>query len=234
MNLLNLFKDYLGSQSKPSSKSTVKNYLSDLRFFIKWTEENYSFDFDPRLINVGIVENFKKSNVDLMLGSSLDRHMSSVRKFFFFLKEQGHIDTSPFEKTTPEKKEIDRWHLKKFKNHLYSGGSSNITIKNYLIDVRQFLDWAQMVTNVEDAWNIKDQNIFDKISPEIIEEYKKRMLSKGFSPLTINRKLSSIRNFVRWAIKERIIEDYENLNSFTGKQTPSPKGFFIYPQRTKF
>ena len=233
MNLLSLFKDYLSSQSKPSSKSTIKNYTSDLRFFIKWAEENYSFDFDPKLINEDIIENFKRSNVSRISGSSLDRHMSSIRKFFFFLKEQSHIDVFPFEKSTPEEKDKDPWHLNKFKNHLYSGGSSNITIKNYLIDIRQLLDWAQMVTNVKDAWNIKDQNIFNKINPEIIEEYRKRLLSRGFSPLTINRKLSSIRNFVRWAIKEKIIENYENLKSSNNKQAASPRGFFTYPLKEK-
>ena len=41
-----------------------------------------------------------------------------------------------------------------------------------------------MVTNVKDAWNIKDQNIFNKINPEIIEEYRKDYF-RGFSPLTI-------------------------------------------------
>lgn len=233
MNLLGLFKNYLSSQSKPSSKSTVKNYTSDLRFFIKWAEENYLFDFDPKLINAGIIENFKRSNAARISDSSLDRHISSIRKFFFFLKEQGHIDVFPFEKSAPEEKDKDPWHLNKFKNHLYSGGSSNITIKNYLIDIRQLLGWAQMVTNVKDAWNIKDQNIFNKINPEIIGEYRKRLLSEGFSPLTINRKLSSIRNFVRWAIKEKIIENYENLKSFTNKQAVSPRGFFLYPLKEK-
>jgi len=233
MNLLSLFKAYLRSQSKPSSKSTVKNYTSDLKFFINWSKKNYFFDFNPKLINADIIENFKRSNTDRVSASSLDRYMSSIRKFFLFLKEQGYIDVSPFEKFTPEEKDKDPWHLNKFKNHLYSGGSSSVTMKNYLIDIRQFLDWAQMVTNIKDAWNIKDQNIFNKINPEIIEEYKKRLLSKGFSPLTINRKLSSIRNFVRWAIKERIIENYENLKSFTNKQTPFPQGFFTYPLKEK-
>ena len=233
MNLLSLFKDYLSSQNKPSSKSTIKNYASDLKFFIKWAEQNYSFNFDPKLINADIIENFKRSNVDRISASSLDRHISSIRKFFLFLKEQNYIGSFPFEKSTPENKNEDLWHINKFKNHLYSGGSSGITIKNYLIDIRQFLDWVQRVTNVKDAWNVKDQNIFNKINPEIIEEYKKRLLSEGFSPLTINRKLSSIRNFVRWAMKEKIIENYENLKSTSNKQAASPRGFFIYPFKEK-
>src|SRR3989344_3806955 len=213
MNLLSLFKDYLSSQNKPSSKSTIKNY---------------AFNFDPKLINADIIENFKRSNADLISASSLDRHISSIRKFFLFLKEQNHIDSIPFEKSTSENKNEDPQHLNKFKNHLYSGGSSPITIKNYLIDVKQFLDWGQRVTNVKDAWNIKDQNIFNNINPEIVEEYKKRLLSEGFSPSTINRKLSSIRNFVRWAIKEKIIENEESFRDISNKPA-SPRGFFIYP-----
>ncbi len=234
MNLLNLFKDHLSSQNKPSSKSTIKNYSSDLRFFIKWVEKKYSLDFDPKLVNTDIIENFKRSNTDRISASSLDRHMSSIRKFFLFLKEQNRIDVFPFEKSTLEDKNEDPRYLNKFKNYLYSGGSSGITIKNYLIDIRQFLDWTQRVTNVKDEWTIKDQNIFNKINPEIIEEYRKRLLSEGFSPLTINRKLSSIRNFVRWGIKEKIIENYENLKDFNNKQAISPpRGFFIYPLKEK-
>src|SRR3989344_7834150 len=102
MNLLSLFKDYLSSQDKPSSKSTVKNYSSDLRFFIKWVEKNYSFDFNPKLINASIIENFKRSNADRISASSLDRHMPSIRKFFLFLKERNYIDSLPFEKSSSE------------------------------------------------------------------------------------------------------------------------------------
>lgn len=233
MHLLGVFKDYLSSQIKPSSRSTIKNYASDVRLFIKWVEKNYSLDFDPKLVNADTIEHFRRSNEDRVSPSSLNRYISSIRKFFFFLKDQNHIDVFPFEKSSPEEKDKDPRHLNKFKNHLYSGGSSGITIKNYLIDIRQFLDWAQRVTNLKDAWNTKDQNIFNKINPEIIEEYKKRLLSEGFSPLTINRKLSSIRNFVRWATKEGIIENYENFKSSNNRRSASPRGFFIYPLKEK-
>src|SRR3989338_2180611 len=169
MNFLSLFKDYLTSQNKPSSKSTVKNYTSDIRFFINWVENNYSINFDPRSITSDTIEHFKRSNVDRIASSSLDRRISSIRKFFLFLKGQNYIDTAPFEKTIPKDKDKEPWHLSKFKNHLYSGGSSAVTIKNYLIDVKQFLAWAQVVTSLNEAWEINDQNIFNKINPQIIE-----------------------------------------------------------------
>ena len=116
---------------------------------------------------------------------------------------------------------------------MYSAGSSPVTIKNYLIDVKQFLAWTQVVTSVNEAWEIKDQNIFSRINPEIIEEYKKRLLSQGFSPLTINRKLSSVRNFVRWATKEKIIENDQVFKALNTKQVAYPQGFFVYPLKDK-
>ena len=122
MNLLSLFKDYLSSQNKPSSKSTIKNYASDLRFFIKWIEKNYSFDFDPKLVNADIIEHFKRSNVDRISVSSLDRHMSSIRKFFLFLSIRAY----PFRLRCSEKNFMGFQQVQEFFHHMLPHGVTHL------------------------------------------------------------------------------------------------------------
>jgi len=34
-------------------------------------------------------------------------------------------------------------HLRDFKNHLYVYNASKLTIKNYIIDIKQFLNWLE-------------------------------------------------------------------------------------------
>ncbi|MBI2075034.1 MAG: hypothetical protein HYT83_04330, partial [Candidatus Levybacteria bacterium] len=80
---------------------------------------------------------------------SLERHMSSLRKFFHFLKIEGIITSNPFElKPATHNLQPDPYYLKNFKDHLYVYNASALTIKNYIIDVKQFLNWAQEVTGV--------------------------------------------------------------------------------------
>src|SRR3989344_8667516 len=232
MELFIQFKNYLTAQKKQPSKATVRNYSSDIKFFIKWFEKKYFSSLDPKAIDESVVEYFKRDNSESLAASSLKRHISSIRKFLFFLKEAGYISKFPFEKKLDSSINGDPLHLRGFKNYLYSNGSSSVTIKNYLIDIRQFLGWTEEVTQAKRAWNIENQNIFNKINPEIIEEYKNRLLFRGFSPRTINRKLSSIRNFVRWAIKEKIIENEESFRNISKKQSLLPrKSFLTYPLR---
>src|SRR5258708_18716496 len=205
MNFLSEFKNYLLSQKNPSSRLTVKNYLSDIRKFIDWFEKTFRSDFTAEAVTQETIEYFKKSNSTLS-PSSLERHVSSLRKFFHFLKLEGHIANTPFELYAISHKPSanpDPWHLKEFKDYLYVYNASRLTIKNYLMDVKSFLGWAEKVTFSKAEWHVKEKNIFEKINNELIGEYKSRLLGStteaGFSPPTVNRKLSSLRKFTAWA-----------------------------------
>jgi len=223
MNLLDQFKEYLFSQDNKASKLTVKNYLSDIRHFIKWFEAQYQVSFDPQHITTTTIELFKKAMIgpDLPTDShgsdpqksvinqrissrSLERHLSSLRKFFTFLKLEGHIGVNPFEqirdKSAQESAKIDPFNLKDFKNYLYVYNASHLTIKNYVIDVKQFIKWAKEVTGTE---NLISEG---RVNKALIEEYKARLVNTaGFSPATINRKLSSLRKYLNWAESEGIL-----------------------------
>src|SRR3989344_6005610 len=133
--------------------------------------------------------------------------MSSLRKFFHFLKLEGIASNDPFELDAKRSTlEPDPYHLRDFKNHLYVYNAANLTIKNYIIDVKQFLNWTEQVTGADKAWHVKDKNIFDKIDALLIEEYKNRLSDSGICATSINRKLSSLRRYLKWAESDGLIK----------------------------
>ena len=212
MDLLDKFVKYLASQKQKPSKTTIKNYKADVRQFIDWFNNQFHKKFKPGTITYELLESYKKSLTHLST-SSVERHLSSLRKFFTFLKLEGIISKSPFELRTPNSElrtPNDPWQLRSFKDYLYVYNSSHLTIKNYIMDVRQFLTWAEKVTGVKDAWDAREKNIFKKIDSFLIQEYKERLLTEAkLSPVSINRKLSSLRKYLSWLEEEGIIRNFE-------------------------
>ncbi|HYM65290.1 MAG TPA: site-specific integrase, partial [Candidatus Sulfotelmatobacter sp.] len=211
MDLTSAFKNYLFSQDKKPSKVTVKNYLSDINHFIRWFESKYSKPFSPQEVNRQTIEGFKLDNTEAFSASSLERHFSSLRKFFYFLKLEGKISSDPFKPLVSEANaSLDPWHIKDFKSFLYVYNASHLTIKNYIIDIKQFLTWAEEVTGVSTLLNRANENVLGMLTPKLIEEYKQRLIGQGnFSPATINRKLSSLRKYTLWATDEGLIRPFE-------------------------
>ncbi len=216
MSFLSDFKNYLLSQREPSSKLTVKNYIADVSKFVRWFESKFG-EFSAEAVTPQIVAQFRASQT--LSPASTERYLSSLRKFFNFLKLEGVISNSPFDQTASSKKPADDpWRLKDFKNYLYVYNASRLTIKNYLIDVKHFLSWAEKVLSLGDEWEIGKRNLFSRINNELIEEYKNRLIhpsihEPGFSPATVNRKLSSLRRYLSWATQEGLIASEEDLET---------------------
>ncbi len=207
MDLFDLFKQYLFSQKDVPTKVTVKNYLSDVNHFVHWYENTFVKKFDPKIISGQTLNNYRAACAGIFSPSSLERHLSSLRKFFKFLLAEGKIPLNPFEvKDLKPKIEHDPWHIRDFKDFLYVCNASRLTIKNYLIDIKQFLVWAEEVS-VSDTAGAASLNVLARIDSELVEEYKQRLLTQGnFSPATINRKLSSLRRYLSWAQSQNLKE----------------------------
>lgn len=203
MNLLAQFINFLKNQKNTSSFLTIKNYKADVGQFIKWFEEEFGFPFDPSKINLRILEDYKKSRN--LSYSSIERHTSSLRKFFNFLKAANVINFELFPQNYKKNFEPDPWHLKNFKNFLYEYKKSYLTIKNYINDIRSFFAWLEEASLTKYAWGVAERNLFNIINPQTIEEYKQRLFVSKFSPLTINRKLSSLRKYLNWAKNQEFI-----------------------------
>ena len=119
MNLLEQFKNYLFSQETKPSNVTVKNYLSDINHFVKWFEKQYGTILTSPITNT-ILEQYKASFEKTFSPASMQRHLSSLRKFFKYLKIEGKMTIDPFEESAiGAKQEKDVWRLKDFKNNLF-------------------------------------------------------------------------------------------------------------------
>ncbi|MGH7203572.1 MAG: site-specific integrase, partial [Candidatus Levyibacteriota bacterium] len=215
MDIVNNFKNHLFSQKNPPSKVTVKNYLSDVRRFISWYENHLSKTFYPRDLSPHILTAYQTEIMGNAQGSlpavrSAKRYVSSLRRFGQFLADSGAIEANPFSITETVKPPVDPWHMKEFKNFLFNERASKLTIKNYLIDIKQFLFWLEKVTTQESGNTTA--NILLQISTYALENYKMRLLHEAqLSPVSINRKLSSIRKYVRWLEEKGIIDRFLDL-----------------------
>ncbi|MCL5439031.1 MAG: site-specific integrase, partial [Patescibacteria group bacterium] len=210
--MLDQFKQFLLDQKENTSKATIKNYLADIRKFISWYQSKYQRQFESQNISYLTIEEFKKDKAESASASSVDRYLSTLRKFFYYLKVKGLVSYTPFEieKNNKQRQDSDPWHIKDFKNNLYIYNASHLTIKNYIIDVKQFLTWAEEVTASNTAWKVKDKNVFNKINNSLVNEYKRRLTVEfKFSPLSVNRKLSSLRRYLAWIKDEGLIKNSE-------------------------
>jgi site-specific recombinase XerD len=212
MELLDQFKSYLLQGKDTPSKVTVKNYVADVRKFVKWFENRFLRAFSPRLVTKEVVAEFKNqlsshnSQSQIVSASSLKRYLSSLRKFYQFLSERQMVDTNPFEINLPEVQQpIDAWHLKEFKNFLFLSHASKPTIKNYLVDIKQFITWFEQVTaHLNTSGGAV--NGFERIDEAIMEEYKSRLLYDAkFEARSVNRKLSSLRKYFSWVQSQGLI-----------------------------
>lgn len=125
---LKSFKNWL-SQKKYSS-STIRNYLADL---------NKYYAFNPNL------DHFSSSTLNLYLNSistdqNQSRYISSLTKFFHFALDQKIIQVNPFKK---DENISSNELLNLYQNYLNQNHFSPATVKNYLADIQQFIDWSK-------------------------------------------------------------------------------------------
>ncbi|PIP74441.1 MAG: hypothetical protein COW87_03830, partial [Candidatus Levybacteria bacterium CG22_combo_CG10-13_8_21_14_all_35_11] len=254
MNLINQFVEYLLSQEKTPSRATVKNYRADIGQFVRWYEAKYQNSFDPKSITFKTIEEYKQNRIEnkesgikdhdssfvihdsAISVRSAERHLSSLRKFFTFLKLEGHIPQSPFELATNDQRPTaDPYRLKDFKNYLYVYNAAHLTIKNYIIDVRQFLSWAEEVAGLNESWKSEDKNLFSSLDSSLVEEYKNRLIQQEFSPLTVNRKLSSLRKYFGWAAEEKFLPSskFKVQSSKLPNENPATQGDALRAQMTR-
>lgn len=210
MNIVNDFRAHLFTEKSKPSKVTVKNYVSDVRKFLQWYETTYKSPFAPSVITPDVIKSFqsdlqKNASGSVVAVRSAKRYISSLRKFCRFLRDSGAIEASPFDSlvATPKIPE-DPWQLKTFKNVMVTSGASKLTIKNYMLDIQQFLDWLEKVADITHASSEERMKYIDYAS---LQQYRDRLLQEArFSATSINRKLSSLRRYSRWLSEQGFID----------------------------
>jgi len=110
-NLEALFKNYLNAEI--NSRITIKNYLSDLRHFIGWAilkfkVQSSKFKVDQlvpeefvALIETPLIEEYKQYLITNNIPQkTINRRLSTLRKFFTFCVSQGWRKDNPAKKVT--------------------------------------------------------------------------------------------------------------------------------------
>jgi site-specific recombinase XerD len=145
------FKKFLLAENV--SPITLKNYLSDLRHFLGWLTfywksncSNTAFLIDQNLIESlkqvedDTIEKYKSyliaNNIPL---KTINRRLSTLRKFFSFCISQGWLKENPAKKIQNLKFEIDSI-ISSFALSLEKENLDQKTIKSYLEVVQEFLN----------------------------------------------------------------------------------------------
>jgi site-specific recombinase XerD len=180
------------------SKITVKNYISDINYFLSWFLKRYGHNFSADLLSKNVIEDYIKEHNQtndpaekIISYRSFKRHLSSLRSFTQYLRSTGYLASNPFITAREENADEDEWSLRLFKDFLYRNKSSDLTIKHYINDIKSFKRWCS------ESAGIKNLQSFSQINPPLVSEYISRLKSdSGLSPLSINRKLSSLRRYI--------------------------------------
>lgn len=122
MNHLPAFKNWL--ISKNYQGTTIRNYLSDLNQYLSFES----------------LEDYLKS---IKKDANYPRYISSLNKYFQFCLDQNLIKRNPL-KDIDKKPQLDiEIVLDQYKNYLIKKHKTTFTIKNYINDVKQFINFCE-------------------------------------------------------------------------------------------
>jgi site-specific recombinase XerD len=223
MNYLQQFVNYLLNQKNKPSLITIKNYRADIGQFIKWFELTYNLIFDPAKITSQTLYDYRVSRN--LSTSSLKRHTSSLRNFFTFLEANKFIPKNILKTITASANQarIDPWMIRNFSMSLDENGKSNLTIKNYTSDIKSFFVWFEKLALNKPEWKEENASLLNQITPSFVNNYAQSLRTARFSPATVERKLSSLRNYLSWAGKQGLAQRNLPLQQFIKAPVKSPE-----------
>jgi site-specific recombinase XerD len=106
--------------------------------------------------------------------------------------------------------------ISQFISHLHSLDRSPNTIQAYTLDLQQFEKWFERVNDRELSPAL--------ITPTDIREFKHYLIEdEELKPSSVNRKLASIRSFLKWAKSEDGIEDLPRFPQSMEQVKSAPK-----------
>lgn len=137
------FKSWLLHRSY--SASTIKNYTADIGKFEAFINANHPKTLSP--FTVTIISSYLSSLTGKL---NYKRYLASLKKFCQFALDQKVISANPIRKALnptatnnikSNQNQISKL-LSQFSIHLKNQHKSPSTVRNYLVDIQQFLNWA--------------------------------------------------------------------------------------------
>lgn len=127
-------------KSKSYSEATIRNYLVDVKKYILFTNSNLDQITDKIFDQDNLSSYIQTINQD----PNYKRFLASLSKFFQFALDQHLISSNPFPKAIKAEPEANLNDLIKLYQHQLEAKNFSIsTIKNYINDIHQFINWAQ-------------------------------------------------------------------------------------------
>jgi len=127
-------------KSKSYSDATIRNYLVDLKKYFLFTNSNLDQVTDKIFDQDNLTSYFQNINQD----PNYKRFLASLSKFFQFALDQHLISSNPFSKALKSEPDINlKEMVKLYQQQLESKKFSLSTIKNYINDIHQFINWVQ-------------------------------------------------------------------------------------------
>lgn len=87
-----------------------------------------------------------------------------------------------------------------FRRYLKTQKVSQVTIKNYVVDINNFFGWLTTKTGIHHR--VAGKGILKLLTQETIEEYKTDLLFQNTPLSTINRRLSALRKFSQFVVNQ--------------------------------
>jgi site-specific recombinase XerD len=127
-------------KSKSYSDATIRNYLMDLRKYFLFTNPNENKLTDQIFNQDNLSSYFQNINQD----QNYKRFLASLSKFFQFALDQHLISENPFPKALKVQPETNlKETVKEYQRQLEAKKFSISTIRNYINDIHQFINWVE-------------------------------------------------------------------------------------------
>ena len=108
--------------------------------------------------------------------------------------------------------------INEFLNYLkFERNRSDLTIKNYGEDLRAFKEFYG---------NLEGCHSWKSVDSDIIRDWMESMMDKGNNATSINRRLSSLRSFYRFALARKLV-DKDPVHGVTGPKKGRPLPQFL-------
>jgi site-specific recombinase XerD len=138
--IFNSYQNWL--KVKSYSDATIRNYLSDLRKYFLFTNSGLDQISNKIFNQDNLSSYFQNINQD----QNYKRFLASLSKFFEFAIDQKLISQNPFTKAQKNSLGSNIYDLKTilelYQQQLIAKKSSLSTIRNYINDIHQFINWA--------------------------------------------------------------------------------------------
>ena len=108
--------------------------------------------------------------------------------------------------------------IDQFLNYLrYERNTSPLTVQTYEEGLREF----------ESYLNLRDDGLsLEKVDTDLIRDWMESLMDKGNNASTINKKLSALRSFYRFALKRKLVEK-DPAHCLTGPKKAKPLPQFL-------